>query len=324
MVGPTCYPITDAKGVLLPTTDKDVLESQESYELFRNGDKPKTKNGPKSRLEILEANPKYAPPTVDEDGFYIDRDLWYFLLVNALDQEPLLLIGETGTGKTELAQYATKKLGIGLDIFDMAISNPVMALCGSKDINPQGFTEFTLARFAKSLQTPGVKLLDEISRAAPSANNVLLPTMDNRRTLYVEGNTSMPEIKMHEKAYFWATANLGIQYVGTQELDSALMNRFTAVEVTAPPKDMMVQVLEKRVKMDPKLADILMLFVEKVNNAENLSRGISPRQTLKVGKLVHAGYNLTTAITRIVLPQYAGDSIDGGERAVVSTLLQSL
>ena len=56
------------------------------------------------------------------------------------------------------------------------------------------------------------------------ANNILFPCLDGRRTLPVEiaDASSTRSISVHPDVTFIATANIGNEYTGTQDIDEAL------------------------------------------------------------------------------------------------------
>ena len=147
-----------------------------------------------------------------------------------------LLIGPTGTGKTELVDNLAKALGTKVTVFDMGtMSDPIMGLVGTHVITvKEGKTtsEFKKSRFSDVIQEEGIVLLDEISRASAAANNLLFPVLDFRRELSMEYSfEDNTPIKIHPKCVFFATANMGSQYTGTHKLDRALIDRFMTVEV---------------------------------------------------------------------------------------------
>jgi RNAse (barnase) inhibitor barstar len=327
VVGPVNILLVNEKGEIQPTQGEAHDEALAQYLAYQESIVDVTAKPKSNRITLLDrimGDKKFAPPSLEANGFYVDTELWYYLLRALWQKENVLLTGDTGTGKTELVQLVTNSLKMQCDIFDMAISNPTSALCGNHRINENGHSEFQYSRFALKIQEAGVKLLDELSRAAPAANNVLLPVTDSRRTLYIEAAMGESQVKVHEKACFWATANIGMQFVGTMALDSALMNRFERVDVTAPPMDKMVQVLQMRTKIDKAYALSLCEFMDEVNKSGRFSKGISPRQLIKAGAMVYDGYSVVKALEYTVLNQYDTDNMNGGERASVRTLIQKL
>ena len=125
-------------------------------------DTPGTPEPPKafSMLEMLSSESRYATPTVDSDGFSISDDHWRLLLRNILTGTNTMMIGPTGTGKTELVMLACRKLGIECNVYNMGtIFDPISELLGVHRL-VGGSSTFDYAKFAKDVQKPGVILLD--------------------------------------------------------------------------------------------------------------------------------------------------------------------
>ena len=87
---------------------------------------------------------------------------------------------------------------------------------------------FEYAKFTQDIQKLGVILLDELSRAPVTTNNVLFPCLDSLRMLPVEmaGGEDLRSIQVHPDCVFVATANVGAEYTGSMSLDRTLVGRF--------------------------------------------------------------------------------------------------
>ena len=104
-------------------------------------------------------------PSIEKDGFYVDAFNWKYLTRNIARKKNTLMIGETGTGKTELVMLAAKKMGIECNVYDMGtMQDPLTDLLGSHRLNG-GNSEFDYAKFVEYIQKPGIIVLDELSLA---------------------------------------------------------------------------------------------------------------------------------------------------------------
>jgi nitric oxide reductase NorQ protein len=198
-----------------------------------------------SEIEILYEAPVSAISTspIDTTGhvtlggyFKVDKATYNILLSNIKARRSTMLLGPTGVGKTELIKNIADSLGLPLTIFDMGtMSDPIMSLVGTHTISVKDdktISEFIPSRFSEVIQKPGVILLDELSRAVVTANNLLFPCLDFRRELPMEYCFHNCEpVKVHPECVFIATANVGSQYTGTHKLDRALMDRFVLIEI---------------------------------------------------------------------------------------------
>lgn len=117
-------------------------------------------------LSKMKRNKTFKTPTIGKNGFYVDQENWYLLLRNITNQVNTMIIGPTGTGKTELVMLACKRLGVPCHVYDMgSMYDPVAGLLGVHRLQEGGHSTFDYAKFTKDISEPGVVLLDELSRA---------------------------------------------------------------------------------------------------------------------------------------------------------------
>lgn len=329
------YQITDDMNLMLTDFDNDEHSQMVSiYRDYLNNGKKMGDSGSEevekkvpekpTLLSMLKSDKKLSCPTIEDDGWYVDNEIWYFLLRQYKRRKKVLMVGNSGTGKTELVLFLANRLGKTCNTFDMAVSNPNKTFCGNLRAD-NGSTYFQLARFAQEIQKDGLILMDELSRAAPTANNILLPLLDSRRTLYIEEaiDPKDAQVKAHEDAVFWSTANIGFEFIGTSMLDHALLNRFQQVGLNYPPQDKESLLLQKRTGISKKDADAVVSVAQTIRSSDKLSKDVSTRQLLEVGYMIIDGYRIAPAFEFTILQQFERNSVDGGEQAVVKTILSS-
>lgn len=278
-------------------------------------------------LSRMMSNDKFTPPTVKKDGFYVSNKDWYLLLRNIQNQVNTMMIGPTGTGKTELVMLACEKLGIPCHVYDMSsMYDPVAGLLGVHRLI-KGGSVFDYAQFTKDVQEPCVILLDELSRAPVTSLNILFPCLDSRRTLPVEiaGGEDVRSIKIHEECCFIATANVGAEYTGTMSMDRALVGRFFPVELDYLPMDVERDVLVKRCRVRSVEAEQVVRVAEQVRalyRKQEISCSLSTRETLMVAELIADGWKLLDAMELVFLPLFEGTRAEG-ERGIIAKILMS-
>lgn len=281
-----------------------------------------------SLLKTLISNDKFKVPTIKDDGFYVDSKKWYLLIRNLHRHVNTLLTGATGCGKTELLMLLCKKLGLKCHVYDMgSMYDPISGLLGVHRLDSKGHSMFDYAKFTHDIQEPGVIVLDELSRAPISTNNILFPCLDSRRELPVEiaGGMDLRRIPVNPDCTFVATANIGTEYTGTNMMDKALLNRFFNVELTYMPFDAEVAVLVKRTGIKGNDADMIVKVAQKIRNLyfkQELSSSVSTRETLMAAELVEDGYPLLDSLEYVYLPIFEGSDSEG-ERSIVRKLFAS-
>ena len=280
-----------------------------------------------SMLEMLSSERRYVTPTVDSDGFSISDDNWRLLLRNILTGTNTMMIGPTGTGKTELVMLACRKLGIECNVYNMGtIFDPISELLGVHRL-VGGSSTFDYAKFAKDVQKPGVILLDELSRAPVTTNNVLFPCLDSRRVLPVDmaGGDDLRVIPLHPKCVFVATANVGSEYTGTMSMDRALVGRFFPLELGYMESEEEKKGLVKRhgiSESDARNIVTVAATVRSKHAATELSSSLSTRETLMAARLISDGWSAQKAMELTFLPLFEGTKVEG-ERAVVMQIILS-
>lgn len=291
-------------------------------------EKESSKTTSKSLLGKMKLNPELKIPSIGSEGFYVDSDVWYLLMRNIQNQVNTMLIGATGGGKTELVLLACKKLGISCSVYDMgSMYDPVAGLLGVHRLQKGGVSVFDYAKFTRDISKPGVVLLDELSRAPVTTNNILFPCLDSRRKLPVEiaGGEDLREIEVHPECCFIATANVGVEYTGTMSMDRALVGRFFPIELSYMPPEQENKVLVKRCGISISDATNIVKVANSLRNMYNkqeISSSISTRETLMVGDLVADGWGLVRAMELVLLPLFEGTRSDG-ERGIVCRVISS-
>lgn len=277
-------------------------------------------------FESIVSDKTLTAPTSKEDGFFITDDDWRILVRNIKEHVNTLIIGETGCGKTSVVKEVCQRMGLKLHIFDMgSMIDPISSLLGVHRL-VKGGSIFDYAKFTKVIQEPCVILFDELSRASLASMNILFPCLDDRRTLTVEvaGSDDIREIKVHPEVTFMATANVGVEYSGTNSMDRALVNRFFPLELGCIPANEESTVLINRTGVDKKTSDLIVKIADNIRslckNKQELSTSLSIRETLMVARLVSDGWDLGKAMELIYLPLYEGTKSNGERSTVYKTI----
>ena len=269
---------------------------------------------------------KYKKPTLN-DGFYVTDNNWNFLVRNILRKTNTILIGPTGTGKTELVLKVADCLGIECAVYDMgSMMDPLTDLLGSHRLI-NGSSVFDYAKFTQDIQEPKIILLDELSRAPLTTNNILFPCLDSRRSLPVEiaDSSHVRSIPVHPDCVFIATANIGSEYSGTNEIDAALMNRFVPLKLEYLDSKTEEKLICKRTKISLTDAKKLVTIMNDIRGAyykNEISKSVSTRESLLCGDLIYDGFTILDAITNVVCNKYSDDSYNNEYNIVKKIIMK--
>lgn len=274
-------------------------------------------------LETLHG--KYPCPTLENDGFYVNPEVWDLLLRNVERSQPTLIYGCQGLGKTELVLALGKAMGKPVRVYDMgSMHDPMSQMLGTHRLVSDGtntVSKFEMARFTQDIQQDCIILLDELNRAPVTTMNFLLPCMDSRRMLPVEGafGESQQNIAIHPRCTFIATANIGSRHVGTAPIDPALWSRVLPIELEHLSSDIETSLLVNRYKIKRMDAAVIVGLANKTRikaQQGELSTELSPRETLRAAALLADGFPIQQAMSLTFLPMFEKE-----ERGIVKSIM---
>jgi MoxR-like ATPase len=270
----------------------------------------------------------YPVPKREDCGFHIDSDIWFLMVRNVLRGENTLLVGPTGSGKTEILVHLAKAMGKDLHTQDMGtVQDAQSALLGVHRINKEGHSAFDYAPFVGHIKSGGIVLLDELNRSPLAANNILFPCLDKRRYLPVDIACDEGErtVQVNENTVFFATANIGSEYSGTQAIDRALLDRFFPIELDYPQQEDEIKIIMLRTGVEEKAATAIVRVsneIRKQYKEQELSSAISVRHTLQAASLVADGFDVDKALLSTIMPLFE-DGIGVSERSKVLSIVSA-
>ncbi len=256
---------------------------------------------------------------------------WRFAIRAALRGENLMLLGDSGTGKTLLAQTLPKVLKRPYFFFNMGATQDARStLIGNTHFKEGEGTYVAQSLFVTAIQTPGaIILLDELSRAHPDAQNILLPVLDKKqRYLRIDEKPDSPTIEVAKGVCFIATANVGNEYSATRTMDRAMLDRFTTLKIPHLSKDDEIELLSG---MFPSLdADLIKAVAEIADDTRTqvtmdnprISTIISTRMTTEMAALLHDGFTLSEVAQVCIMPFYSDAGGPDSEATYMKALLQ--
>jgi MoxR-like ATPase len=309
-------------------TEKEANEYIKDVDRIINGveketTEKKAKKAPKSKkakAKVSEPSLKdtllkeFPTPTIEKEGFYVSSKTWQKLMIDAHFGANLLLLGDSGTGKTSIFSHLAKVLEKPLLKHDMGgMSDHEGFLIGSDRLK-KAESFFELSQYMRDVQTPGIVLMDEINRAPLDANNVLFPLLDDTRGISINLADKEEEkyIKVHDECIFGATANVGSAYTGTEVIDAALESRFIMTKLDYPPALAEVELLVKRTGIHEDDARSLVTVLNNVREQYNehaIRKNLSIREGINIARYIVSGYSLKEVLITFCTPLLDSDGM---------------
>ena len=176
---------------------------------------------------------------------------------------PVLLIGETGTGKTSIIRERAFIEGADLIRVNLNGQTSVDEIVG-KWLIKGGATYWQDGVLIQAMKKGSWILIDEINASLPEVLFALHSLLDDDRKIIIAEKDG-EEVKPHPDFRFFATMNPSEEYAGTKELNKAFLSRFPVILDFdfLPPKDE-IMLLEARSGISHQDASLLVNFATRI------------------------------------------------------------
>lgn len=183
-------------------------------------------------------------------------------------KEPVLLVGETGCGKTRVCQTIAEILSRQLSIVNCHLNTESSDFLGglrpSRESSDKPF-EWVDGPLVKAMENGSVFLIDEISLAEDGVLERLNSVLESERSLFLSdlGDDGVRQISAHDSFQIVATMNPGGDF-GKRELSPALRNRL--VEIWCPSiteRDDLISLINSHLgaEMTEKVQEVILDFI---------------------------------------------------------------
>ena len=265
-------------------------------------------------------------------GLIMDETPWKFMVRSALRGKNIMLVGDSGYGKTLAAKALGVALGRPCEIFNVGQTQDAKSfLIGNTHFDKETGTFFRESLFIKMCRTPhSVIILDELTRGSHDAWNILMTAVDpNQRYIRLDESVESETVKIAEGVCFIATANVGNEYTATKQLDKALNERFLIVEMRPLTKAEEIQLLKY---LYPDLRDEVIDAITSISetsrveaNLENskIAKAISTRLVVETASSIHDGFKLSEAAEVNIYPFYEKEGGTDSERTFIRQAVQA-
>lgn len=192
---------------------------------------------------------------VEQVGVCIDKKL------------PILLIGETGTGKTSLVRYLAKQTNNGYRRVNHSGGTSVDDIKGKILIDQKG-TYWVDGVLVEAMRKGWWYLADEINACSPEILFIYNSLLDDDSFIVLEENKG-EIVRPHENFRFFASMNPSQDYAGTKELNKALVSRFIVLKTDFSPPLVEQRILVNRTGIKPEVAEKMVKFASEIRINRN-------------------------------------------------------
>ncbi|SFB20373.1 MoxR-like ATPase [Acetitomaculum ruminis DSM 5522] len=273
-----------------------VIEFREKYQVFESE---------KSRIEKPQMN------------FY-GKEILEMAISAILEGENILLCGAKATGKNVLAENLAYIFGRPQYNISFHVNIDSNVLIGT-DTFEDNKVKLRKGPVYLSALYGGFCILDEINMAKNDAVSVLHSVLDHRKIIDVPG---YDKIHLNDACRFIGTMNYG--YVGTRELNEALVSRFMVIDMPSIKEETLMQIFENEFPDAKKeaLLQFTKLFMDlqkKAENGEISTKPLDLRGIIAALRTIRCGLKPVSAVSMGI----TNKSFDGFERDIVGDVVMT-
>lgn len=179
---------------------------------------------------------------------------------------PVLLIGDTGCGKTTFVRDLAQRKGIELFRLNLTGQTGVDEFLGKWLASPEKGTYWLDGLLIRAMKEGKWIVLDEINMALPEILSALHSLLDDdKKVVMKEFDGSV--IRPHKDFRLFATMNPEDEYAGTKELNKAFLSRFPVVmNIDYSPNE--EQIVKEQGNVDEVTAKSLVMVGREIRSAK--------------------------------------------------------
>lgn len=228
----------------------------------------------------------------------------------AVDKDiPVLLVGETGCGKTTIIREQAIKNGVDWIRFNLTGETTVDEFVGRYELEG-GQTIWRDGILLQAMKTGKWLVVDEINVALPEILFVLHSLLDDDKIVTVAAHNG-ETIKPHKDFRFFATMNPVDEYAGTKELNKAFQSRFPIIlTMQYPTKAIESKVIAKKTGIDMASAVLMTdvaIALRKAKREGKIFYTCSTRDLMQWGMLKVYGLDFNDAFKVSVMNKAPND-----------------
>ena len=261
-----------------------------------------------------EAKSRIVKPQME----FIGKDILEMAISAILQGENILLSGSKATGKNVLAENLAFIFNRPYYNVSFHVNIDSASLIGA-DTFVDNEVQLRKGPVYKCAEFGGFGIFDEINMAKNDAVSVLHSVLDYRRIIDIPG---YDKINLHEASRFIGTMNYG--YVGTRELNEALVSRFMVIDMPSVTYETLMLILKKiypdaKVDSLDQFAGLFLDLQLKATNGEITTKPLDLRGMIASIGTIRTGLKPSLAIRMGIINK----SFDTFEREIVEEVVMT-
>ena len=261
-----------------------------------------------------EAKSRIVKPQME----FIGKDILEMAISAILQGENILLSGSKATGKNVLAENLAFIFNRPYYNVSFHVNIDSASLIGA-DTFVDNEVQLRKGPVYKCAEFGGFGIFDEINMAKNDAVSVLHSVLDYRRIIDIPG---YDKINLHEASRFIGTMNYG--YVGTRELNEALVSRFMVIDMPSVTYETLMLILKKiypdaKVDSLDQFAGLFWDLQLKATNGEITTKPLDLRGMIASIGTIRTGLKPSLAIRMGIINK----SFDTFEREIVEDVVMT-
>lgn len=233
--------------------------------------------------------------------FIDSKDIMTAIAIGIRDNYSVLMIGESGTGKSSAIRYIAEKTQRGLRRINLNGGTTADELVGRILINEKG-TYWVDGPLTEAVRNGDMVVLDEINAALPEVLFVLHALLDDDGYLVLTEKPDKEIVRKHPNFRFFATCNPP-EYAGTKEMNQALLSRFgICIYCNFPEATKETEIIESHLGTNVAKDNFTQKLIELSNNLRNekannkINYAVNTRDILNTLRLIEAGMDERKAL----------------------------
>lgn len=228
---------------------------------------------------------------------------------------PVLLVGDTGTGKTSIVRQLAQEAGHSWSRFNLTGETTVDEFVGKWTLQ-DGNTVWQDGILLQAMRKGQWLVVDEINVALPEILFVLHSLLDDDKFVVVPQKDG-EVVKPHASFRFFGTMNPVDEYAGTKDLNKAFKSRFNMIiNMEYPEREIETEIVRQKCDISEEQARTIVdvgVMARQLKKEDKIFYTCSTRDLIQWGHLVRGGLDLETAFNLSIVGKANGDSEQMGE-----------